>query len=87
MLDVEIGASALGRRSRGTNQRLPDRTAGEGSATTRPLTDAIGCSLDMTIVCLNWCADELFMKSAGPAAEGHLMIQPFAPPECMVEAP
>jgi branched-chain amino acid transport system substrate-binding protein len=36
--------------------------------------------LDMKIVCLNWCADELFLKLAGPAAEGHWMVQPFAPP-------
>lgn len=37
--------------------------------------------LDMKIVCLNWCSDELFIKTAGPdAAEGHIMVQPFAPP-------
>jgi branched-chain amino acid transport system substrate-binding protein len=34
----------------------------------------------MKIICLNWCADELFVKTAGAAAEGQLMIQPFAPP-------
>ncbi|WP_222851491.1 ABC transporter substrate-binding protein [Phytoactinopolyspora mesophila] len=37
-------------------------------------------NLDMTIVCLNWCADELFITLAGDAAEGHIMVQPFAPP-------
>lgn len=36
--------------------------------------------LDMTVVCLNWCADEGFIKTAGPAAEGSLMVQPWAPP-------
>jgi branched-chain amino acid transport system substrate-binding protein len=36
--------------------------------------------LDMKIVCLNWCSDELFVKLAGPAAEGAWMVQPFAPP-------
>jgi branched-chain amino acid transport system substrate-binding protein len=36
--------------------------------------------LDMKIICLNWCSDELFVKAAGAAAEGHLMVQPFAPP-------
>jgi branched-chain amino acid transport system substrate-binding protein len=36
--------------------------------------------LDMRIVCLNWCADELFIETAGDAAEGHIMVQPFAPP-------
>jgi len=36
--------------------------------------------LDMRMICLNWCSDELFIKTAGPAAEGHMMVQPFAPP-------
>jgi branched-chain amino acid transport system substrate-binding protein len=37
--------------------------------------------LDMKIVCLNWCADELFIKTAGAAnAEGHIAISPVAPP-------
>ncbi len=36
--------------------------------------------LDMKIVCLNWCSDELFIKLAGDAANGHVMVQPFAPP-------
>ncbi|MGH3876025.1 MAG: ABC transporter substrate-binding protein [Actinophytocola sp.] len=36
--------------------------------------------LDMRIICLNWCSDELFAKTAAGAAEGHLMVQPFAPP-------
>jgi branched-chain amino acid transport system substrate-binding protein len=35
--------------------------------------------LDMKIVCLNWCADEQFIDTAGPAAEGHVLVQPFAP--------
>ena len=36
--------------------------------------------LDMKIVCLNWCSDELFIKTAGAEnAEGHILIQPFAP--------
>ncbi|MEI2766521.1 MAG: ABC transporter substrate-binding protein [Dermatophilaceae bacterium] len=34
----------------------------------------------MKIVCLNWCADELFVKTAGADnAEGHILVQPFAP--------
>jgi len=37
-------------------------------------------NLDMQIVCLNWCADELFVDTAGaPAAEDHVLVQPFAP--------
>lgn len=36
--------------------------------------------LDMKIVCLNWCANELFITTAGAdAAEGHMLVQPFAP--------
>ncbi|MDO5740723.1 MAG: ABC transporter substrate-binding protein [Ornithinimicrobium sp.] len=36
--------------------------------------------LDMKIVCLNWCGNELFITTAGAdAAEGHMLIQPFAP--------
>ncbi|WP_353508611.1 ABC transporter substrate-binding protein [Intrasporangium sp.] len=37
-------------------------------------------NLDMKIVCLNWCADELFIKTAGADnAEGHIAISPVAP--------
>ncbi|HEX6074019.1 MAG TPA: ABC transporter substrate-binding protein [Micromonosporaceae bacterium] len=42
--------------------------------------DIAAQKLDIRMVCLNWCSDELFIKTAGPAAEGHLMVQPFAPP-------
>jgi branched-chain amino acid transport system substrate-binding protein len=42
--------------------------------------DIAAQKLDMRIICLNWCGDELFVKTAGAAAEGHLMVQPFAPP-------
>jgi branched-chain amino acid transport system substrate-binding protein len=42
--------------------------------------DIAAQQLDMRIICLNWCADELFVKTAADAAEGHLMVQPFAPP-------
>ncbi|WP_203337735.1 ABC transporter substrate-binding protein [Nocardioides limicola] len=41
--------------------------------------------LDMTIVCLNWCGDEIFIDTAGPAAaEGHVFVQPFTPPQADV---
>lgn len=37
--------------------------------------------MDMRIVCLNWCADEMFVTTAGEEeADGHLFVQPFAPP-------
>jgi branched-chain amino acid transport system substrate-binding protein len=42
--------------------------------------DIAAQKLDMKIVCLNWCADELFIKLAGTAADGHWMVQPFTPP-------
>jgi branched-chain amino acid transport system substrate-binding protein len=42
--------------------------------------DIAAQQLDMRIICLNWCADELFVKTAAAAAEGHVMVQPFAPP-------
>jgi branched-chain amino acid transport system substrate-binding protein len=32
------------------------------------------------VVCLNWCADELFIKLAGPAAEKMIGVVPFSPP-------
>ncbi len=35
---------------------------------------------EMQLMCLNWCADELFVKLAGPAAEGMIGVVPFAPP-------
>lgn len=41
--------------------------------------DIAAQGLDMKIVCLNWCSDEQFIDTAGPAAEGHVMVQPFAP--------
>lgn len=33
----------------------------------------------MKVVCLNWCADELFIELAGRAAEGTVAVMPFAP--------
>src|SRR5699024_11910495 len=43
-------------------------------------------NLDMKIVCLNWCANELFIKTAGEkAANGHMMVTPITPP--VVEKP
>ncbi|MGC5584538.1 ABC transporter substrate-binding protein [Ornithinimicrobium sp. W1679] len=42
--------------------------------------DIAAQNLDMKIVCLNWCGNELFITTAGEeAAEGHMLIQPFAP--------
>ncbi|KGN30772.1 branched-chain amino acid ABC transporter substrate-binding protein [Knoellia sinensis KCTC 19936] len=43
--------------------------------------DIKALGFDMKVVCLNWCADELFIKSAGAEnAEGTIFVQPFAFP-------
>jgi branched-chain amino acid transport system substrate-binding protein len=33
-----------------------------------------------TIICMNWCGDEIFVNGAGAAAEGVIAVMPFAPP-------
>lgn len=35
---------------------------------------------DATIICMNWCGDEIFVKGAGAAAEGVIAVMPFSPP-------
>ncbi len=35
--------------------------------------------LDMKVVCLNWCGDELFVDLAGAAADGAVAVMPFGP--------
>jgi branched-chain amino acid transport system substrate-binding protein len=35
---------------------------------------------DLKFICLNWCADEIFIKLAGDAAEGVVGAIPFTPP-------
>lgn len=41
--------------------------------------------LDMQIVCLNWCGDELFLDLAGDGAEGTVGVMPFAPASVKAE--
>jgi branched-chain amino acid transport system substrate-binding protein len=36
--------------------------------------------LDMQIVCLNWCGDEIYVSLAKEAAEKTIAVMPFAPP-------
>ena len=36
--------------------------------------------LGMQVVCLNWCGDELFVRLAGPNAEGAVAVMPYLPP-------
>jgi branched-chain amino acid transport system substrate-binding protein len=42
--------------------------------------DLAAQGLKMKIVCLSICADEFFVKTAGAAAEGAVMVTPVAPP-------
>jgi branched-chain amino acid transport system substrate-binding protein len=42
--------------------------------------DLAGQKSTAQIVCLNWCADELFVKLAGPAADKMIGVMPFSPP-------
>lgn len=35
--------------------------------------------IDATIICMNWCGDEIFLKGAGQVAEGVVAVMPFAP--------
>jgi branched-chain amino acid transport system substrate-binding protein len=42
--------------------------------------DLAGQKSTAQIICLNWCADELFVKLAGPAAEKMIGVMPFSPP-------
>jgi branched-chain amino acid transport system substrate-binding protein len=37
-------------------------------------------ALGVQMICLNWCADEIFVGLAGEAAEGVIGVQPFTPP-------
>lgn len=42
--------------------------------------------LDVQVICLNWCTDELFVNLAGDAAEGAIGTSPFAFPSADAEA-
>ncbi|MFQ5614153.1 MAG: ABC transporter substrate-binding protein [Anaerolineae bacterium] len=42
--------------------------------------NAASLGLEAKIICLNWCADELFVDLAGDAAEGVVGAIPFTPP-------
>ncbi|MGH9053321.1 MAG: ABC transporter substrate-binding protein [Acidimicrobiia bacterium] len=42
-------------------------------------------ALGVQMICLNWCADEIFIDLAGEAAEGVIGVQPFTPPSVEAE--
>lgn len=41
--------------------------------------DIKGQGMDVTMICLNWCADEGFVNLAGDAAEGVMGVMPWGP--------
>lgn len=43
-------------------------------------TNLAAAKSDIQFVCLNYCANEIFVKKAGPAAEKMIGVVPFAPP-------
>ncbi len=64
-------------KSQGAKYAVVQNVSGPGALLVRNIEQQ---GLDMTVVCLNWCSDEGFIKTAGPAADGTLMVQPWAPP-------
>lgn len=62
--------------SQGAKYAVVQNVSGPGALLARNIAQQ---GLDMTVVCLNWCADEGFVTTAGDAAEGSLMVQPWAP--------
>lgn len=64
-------------QSQGAKYVIIQNVAGPASQVAK---DIAAQGLDMTIVCLNWCANELFVSLAGDdVAEGHVLIQPINP--------
>jgi branched-chain amino acid transport system substrate-binding protein len=64
-------------KSQGAKWAIVQNVAGPGALLARNIKQQ---GLDMTVVCLNWCADEGFITAAGNAADGTMMVQPWAPP-------
>lgn len=64
-------------QSQGAQYIVIQNVASPAAQVARDIADQ---GLDMRIVCLNWCGNELFIDTAGAeVAEGHVLIQPFAP--------
>jgi branched-chain amino acid transport system substrate-binding protein len=64
-------------KKQGAKYAVVQNVSGPGALLARNIEQQ---GLDMTVVCLVWCSDEGFITSAGPAAEGTIMVQPWAPP-------
>jgi branched-chain amino acid transport system substrate-binding protein len=64
-------------KAQGAQWAIVQNVSGPGALLARNIAQQ---GLDMTVVCLMWCADEGFITAAGSAAEGSVMVQPWAPP-------
>lgn len=63
-------------KDQGAQWAIVQNVSGPGALLARNIQQQ---GLDMEVVCLMWCADEGFVTSAGEAAEGAMMVQPWAP--------
>ena len=64
-------------KAQGAKWAIIQNVSGPGALLARNIEQQ---GLDMTVACLMWCADEGFITAAGTAAEGSIMVQPWAPP-------
>lgn len=64
-------------KAQGAKYAIVQNVSGPGALLTRNIEQQ---GLDMKVVCLVWCSDQGFITTAGQAAEGTLMVQPWAPP-------
>lgn len=72
----DFGAQLRLARSRGARYVIIQNTSIPAARLARQIA---ALDADMKIVCLNWCADELFIELAGAAARGTVGVMPFAP--------
>ncbi len=64
-------------KAQGAKYAVVQNVSGPGALLARNIEQQ---GLDMTVVCLVWCSDQGFITTAGEAAEGTMMVQPWAPP-------
>ncbi len=63
--------------AQGAKYALVQNVSGPGALLARNIEQQ---GLDMTVVCLVWCSDQGYITTAGQAAEGTIMVTPWAPP-------
>lgn len=61
----------------GTSHIVIQNTGGPAGLLTKEIA---ALKLSMTGICLGYCGDEAFPRAAGTAGEGHMVVQPIAPP-------